>query len=243
MKKLLLSLIMVIIVCVALTGCGDYDKDYVYDGVSLVGKWQEADLDEGNYKVYEFYADGTVTYASCIYGMVPDGYVTAKYKVEGNNTLVLTERLNGKIMVSRMKFSISEDNVLVLVDEKTEDEINKLEPYKLGYDEPSPIKGKWLSTTDDRTDLFWFGDDSECLVFPDARGEIGDNVDEFIKNGEYAYIMTVLYSTEGSTVNLCFADQYIVSEDSVITGEYKIENNKLIISNDGKVVYEFVRCE
>ncbi len=246
MKRLVLSLIIVILACVALVGCNDYDEDYVYDGKSLVGKWQEVDLDEGNYKVYEFYADGTVTYASCLYGMVPDGYVTAKYKIEGNNTLVLTERLNGKTEVTRMKFSINEDDILVLVSPHDEEVINQLQPYNLKYDNPSPIKGKWLSITPTQTDLFWFLDDSECFVFPNVKGKIGDDVDEFISeyiNSEVGFIQTILYSTEGKTVNLCFADEYIVSKESVITGEYEMKGNKLIISDDGEIVWEFVRYE
>lgn len=247
MKRLLLSLIIVVLACIALVSCSDYDDDYVYDGKSLVGKWQEVDLDEGNYKVYEFYSDGTVTYANCIYGIIPDGYVTAKYKVEDNNTLVLTERVNGKTEVSRMKFSIDEDGILVLVSPFDKEEINKLEPYNLGYDEVSPIKGKWVDKNiingREQTDIWWFLDESECFVFPDVRGKIDGEVDDFIQNGEYAYVKTVLYSTEGKTINICFADEYIVSAESVITGEYEIKGNKLIISNNGKTVYEFTRYE
>ena len=39
MKKLIL--ITILIVCaVFLVSCSEYDKDYVYDGESLVGIWQ-----------------------------------------------------------------------------------------------------------------------------------------------------------------------------------------------------------
>ena len=241
MKKIIISVILVLLLPIILVSCNDYDEDYVYDGQALIGKWQELDFDEGFYKVYDFKADGTVTYASCIYGMIPDGYVTAEYKVEGTNTLVLTEDLYGKTVVSRINFSINEKNVLVMFADG--EVINKLEPYKLSYDEESPIKGKWLSVTPTQTDLFWFGDDSECYVFPDVKGEIGENVDDFIINGDFAYVKTILYSTEGNIVNLCFADEFIVSEESVITGEYKIENGKLVISSGGKTVIELERCE
>jgi len=247
MKIKVIPILMFLLSFVLLTSCNDYDEDYVYNGEALIGKWQETDFDEGFYKTYDFKADGTVICATCIYGMMPEGSVAAEYRVDGTNTLILTENINGKKIVTRMKFSINEDNVLVLVDEQNEDVINKLEPYSLKYDEVSPIKGKWVDKYEnngrEQTDVWWFLDDSECFVFPDARGQIGDDVYEFINDGEYAYMMTVLYSTEKNTLNLCFADQFIVSKESVITGEYKIENNKLIISNGGKVVYEFERYE
>lgn len=256
MRKLALSLTAVVILiaamlaCSTFIGCSDYDDDYVYDGKALVGKWQEVELDEGNYKIYQFYADGTVTYASCLYGMIPDGYVTAKYKIEGNNTLVLTERINGKTEVSRMKFSINEDGILVLVSPIDEEEINKLEPYKLDYDEASPIMGKWVHKNVkngvEQSDLFWFCDNSDCFIFPNVSGKIGDDVDEFIRdyiNSEVGFIDTMLYSTRGGKIYICFADDTLISEKSVVFGEYKIIGNKLIISSEGEAILELERYD
>ena len=55
MKKLLV--ITVLILCaVFLVSCSEYDRDYVYDGSSLVGVWQERDFDEKFYKIYRKFA-------------------------------------------------------------------------------------------------------------------------------------------------------------------------------------------
>ena len=93
MKKLIVTFIVVILACM-FTSCSKYDKNYVYDGTSLVGKWQEVDFEEGLYKIYEFKADGTVTYTFYTYGIVYGddlNGVTQEYRVDGNNTLVLVD--------------------------------------------------------------------------------------------------------------------------------------------------------
>ena len=251
MKKIALSLILILIACLTLVSCSDYDEDYVYDGTALVGKWQEKDFDEGFYKIYDFKADGTVTYTYYTYGMIFDteyGVSTQKYKVEGNNTLVITQKYNGKEVDTRVNFSIDEKGNFVMVSDG--DEINKLEPYKLEYDEVSPLMGKWVDKNVvngvEQTDLFWFCGDSECYIFPNVSGKIGDDVDEFTKdyiNSEVGFVDTMLYSTKGKKIYLCFADDTIISEDSVLHGEYKIENGKLTIISDGETVVELERYE
>ena len=77
MKKIIL--ITIFIVCVVfLVSCSEYDKNYVYDGESLIGVWQERDLDEDFYKIYEFKADGTVTQTCYTQGIVNDVSLTGE---------------------------------------------------------------------------------------------------------------------------------------------------------------------
>ncbi|MBQ9744114.1 MAG: hypothetical protein IJW19_03220 [Clostridia bacterium] len=249
-KKLILPL-MLLFVCVLMTSCDDPD-DYVYDGHSLVGKWQEVDFDEGFYKTYEFKADGTVTYAYCTYGMITDsdsGIATYDYRVDDNNVLVIIEEYNGKIAESKVQFMISEDGDRLKMYEDG-DKINELERYKLEYDDPSPLLGKWVSVNQvngaTQTDLFWFSENSECFIFPNVSGKIGDDVDEFTEdyiNSEIGFVQTMLYSTKKNEIYLCFADEYIVQEESVIFGQYRIENDQLIISSDGKTVVVLERLD
>jgi hypothetical protein len=239
MKKLIL--ITILIVCaVFLVSCSEYDKDYVYDGESLVGVWQERDFDEKYYKIYEFKADGTIIQTSYIYGIVSDVSLVGEvqnYSVEDNNTLVLSEE--GSNLKTRLKFSISEDNELVL--HQDGDDLNVLVPYSLSYDRPdkSPVIGKWMSETEKedgtvQKDLFWFSDDGQCILFVDVSGEIGDDVDDFIINGNHNGLESILYATHsGNKINLCFASRDIIGENSVLKGEYEISGDKLIIKAGG----------
>jgi len=242
MKKLIL--ITVLIVCaVFLVSCSEYDKDYVYDGESLVGVWQERDYNEGFYKIYEFKADGTVTQICYTYGIVNDISLsgeTQTYRVEGNNTLILEAEYPsaGRAKVeTELKFSINKDKELVL--HQNGEDLIVLVPYDLPYDRPdkSPVIGKWISETerDDGTiqkDLFWYLGDGQCIMFYDVSGEIGDDVDEFTVNGDYNGLESILYATySGNKINLCFASRDIVGENSILKGEYEISGDKLIIKS------------
>ena len=239
MKKIIL--ITIFIVCVvSLVSCSEYDKNYVYDGESLIGVWQERDLDEDFYKIYEFKADGTVTQTCYTQGIVNDVSLTGEvlsYIVEGSNTLILSEE--GSNLKTKLKFSINKDGELVL--HQDGDDLNVLVPYNLSYDRPdkSPVIGKWMSETEKedgtvRKDLFWFSDDGQCILFVDVSGEIGDDVDDFIINGNHNGLESILYATHsGNKINLCFATRDIIGENSVLKGEYEISGDKLIIKAGG----------
>ena len=245
MKKLIL--ITVLVLCAAfLISCSEYDKDYVYDGTSLVGIWQERDFDEKFYKIYEFKADGTVTQICYTYGIVNNVSLygeTQNYKIEGNNTIIL-ETVNpntGKTVEEvRFNFSINGDKELVL--HQDGEDINVLVPYDLPYDRPekSPVIGKWIIETEKsdgsvQKDLFWFRDNGECIVFADISGEIGDDVNEFAEHGNHNGLESILYATgSGNKINLCFASRDIVREDSVLKGEYEISGDRLIIKSGGQ---------
>ena len=254
MKKLVFIL-MAVLFALMLVSCDEYDKDYVYDGTSLVGKWQEEDYEEGLYKIYEFKSDGTVTYTFYTFGIVYGddlNGVTQEYWVEGNNTLVLVDNYNNGAnkIETRVNFSIDENKKLVLHSEG--DDINILHPYSLPYDEVSPIVGKWISETvlengGIQKDLFWFLNSGECLIFANVSGEIGDDVDDFSEkyiDSEVGFIQTMLYATtRDSKINICFAGQSIISEDSVLQGTYSVSDGKLKIISEGEVIAEFVRLE
>ena len=252
MKKAILTVMVMLFACVLLTACNGYDEDYVYDGKALIGKWQEIDFDEGFYKVYDFKDDGTVTYTYCIYGMICDteyGMTTQKYRVDGTNTLVIIGQYNGKDIESKINFSINEDRSKLVMVESGE-VVNKLEPYKLDYDDPSPLMGKWISVNNVegrvQTDLFWFSKNNECFIFPNVSGKIGDDVDEFKEDyidSEVGFIQTMLYSTAKEKIYICFADENIISEESVLEGKYEVKDGKLIISSDGKTVVELTRLD
>ena len=71
-------------------------------------------------------------------------------------------------------------------------------------------------------------------------------MDEFTEdyiNSEIGFVQTMLYSTKKNEIYLCFADEYIVQEESVIFGQYRIENDQLIISSDGKTVVVLERLD
>ena len=254
MKKLLV--ITVLILCaVFLVSCSEYDRDYVYDGSSLVGVWQERDFDEKFYKIYEFKADGTVTQICYTNGIVNDISLSGNvqnYSVEDSNTLVLTyeNSANGKKTETRLKFSINGDRELVL--HQDGDDLNVLVPYSLSYDRPdkSPVIGKWINEAkkengEIQRDLYWFLETGECIIFANVSGEIGDNVDEFSEEyieSEVGFIQSMLFATSnGNKINLCFAGQNIVSADSVVQVEYEISGNKLFIKSEGEIIAEFVR--
>lgn len=246
MKKLILIAVLVICVCFIISCGSEYNKDYVYDGESLIGKWQETDFDEKYYKIYEFNGDGTVTFSYFTYGIsYGDSYSsrTQDYRVDGTNTLVLIEDFNGKNMESEFDFSINEDGRLVLHADDTD--VNILEPYKLGYDDidKSPVIGKWVDKTDKGTDLFWFLETGECMIFANIKGEIPDNVDDIDKAGfEFDLIQTMLYATNGDKIHILFSDEFMVSAENVGIAEYEINGDTLSIGSD-ELNVTLTRCK
>jgi len=234
MKKLIFAAVLIIFVCFMISCGSEYNKDYVYDGESLVGKWQEVDFDEEYYKLYEFKADGTVTFSYYTFGIsYGNDYSTRTqdYRVDGTNTLVLIEDFNGKKIESEFDFSINEDGRLVLHADDTD--VNILEPYKLKYDDAdkSPVVGKWLDVRENGTDLFWFLETGECMIFANVKGEIPDDVSE-IENEDFEFdlIQTMLYATYEDKINILFSDQFVVSPENVGVADYEINGDTLTIS-------------
>ena len=247
MKKVIIAALLSLIVCF-LVSCGsEYDKDYVYDGESLLGRWQEVDYDERLYKIYEFKNDGTVTFRYYTYGIVySDSYGTRtqEYRTEGTNTLILVEEFNGKKIDTEFKFSINKDGRLVMHADDTD--VNVLEPYDLGYDigNESPVVGKWMNKTDSGNNLFWFRETGACIIYYNMTGTVPDKIEDMDTDPSINFdlVGSMLYSTKGDKINVLFSDKYEVAYQNVGRGNYEINGNKLIISTD-KGSFELERCE
>ena len=64
----------------------NYDKNYEYDGVSLIGKWVDDELDEKYYDVYEFVNESKVILSSYCYGIKLDS-IEGTYEVVDKNQI------------------------------------------------------------------------------------------------------------------------------------------------------------
>ena len=144
---------------------------------------------------------------------------------------------------SKFNFSINEDGSLVL--NADGEDVNILMSYSLPYDDgdKSPVVGKWLDKTDKGTDLFWFLESGECMIFANVKGEIPEDVADIDKsNFDFDLIQTMLYVTYGDKMNILFSDEFMVSPENVGITEYKIEGDKLIIGSDKEAI-TLERCK
>ena len=115
MKKVLAIFFAILSLSLILISCGDdekeskYNENYVYDGTSLVGKWQESVQNDEFYQVYDISEDKIIL-TSYSFGIMMQE-ITATYHVEDNNTLVVAW---GDGYVDRNKFSITNDKTVVI---------------------------------------------------------------------------------------------------------------------------------
>ena len=188
MKKIILGILLLsLAICMSSCGCGKYvskyDKNYVYDGKSLIGVWQENDINEQEYQTYEFFNDGKIVRKVYSFGIEMQ-QEEASYSIEGNNTIVVKWN-NG--YTDRNDFSITRKNVLVLcqvLDSKTLE--MELVPYNLEYNKSnSDIVGSWRSL-ENKDEIFTFNSD----YTGEASGALG---------GE-----SFLYSLKGSSLFICY---------------------------------------
>ena len=74
MKKLAFALCFVLLLSLTLIGCdryvSKYDENYVYDGESLLGKWQETSHNDEFYQVYNFTSKSDVILTSYSFGIM-----------------------------------------------------------------------------------------------------------------------------------------------------------------------------
>ena len=114
MKKiLLLSLIALSLIC--LFSCGSkFDEDYVYDGHSLVGKWQEEDYNEEYYITYEFFEDGRFEHCQYAYG-IETAKAEGTYTAEGNKFVVEFKNYDNTSSYVENKFCITENGELIMI--------------------------------------------------------------------------------------------------------------------------------
>lgn len=232
MKKIILIALSILpIIIFASCGCdryvSKYDKDYVYDGKSLVGIWQEIDYEDQYYETYEFTKDGKVFLTSYSFGIEMQK-IDATYKVDGNNSLVIAWERNGAPETNTNDFSITNDGVLVLrqvVDSKTTE--MELTPYNLKYNEKNDIVGSWRNT-DKKDEIFTFN--------KDYTGRAGNN------NISYKFY----YSLKDSSLfmSIVTIDGF---KDVVETMSYKVEGNTLTLSgknaDKSETILTFERVE
>ena len=157
MKKIVFALILTLSFVLLLTSCdkyvSKYDENYVYDGESLIGKWQECAHNDEFYQVYNFINEKDVLLTSYSYGIVMQE-IEATYRVEENNSLVVEW---GNNYVNRNDFSISDDGYLTITQVLgAEHNEMVLEPYSLDWNTNiDDIKGTWLSN-DYKNEAFTF---------------------------------------------------------------------------------------
>lgn len=216
MKKVIFALILTFSFVILLTSCGKYkskyDKNYVYDGESLIGKWQECAHDDEFYQVYNFTSSKDVTLTSYSFGIVMQ-QIEATYRVEGNNSLVVEW---GDGYVNRNDFSISNDGYLTIT-QVLEAEYNEmvLEPYSLDWNTKNDdIVGTWASN-EYENETFTF--DASYVLSVENKTEIykmpyaisGDKLafgGEFV-DGFKEEVNVMTYKIDGDTLTLSGKDE------------------------------------
>lgn len=201
-----------------------YNSKYKYDGASLIGQWQVSDnFDHSVYKVYEFFDGGKVHVSENVYGMTKYKDISSTYRVEGNNTLIITYSVSGVLKSDEFKFSIDKDaSTLVLKDGK---QFTMLERYNLNYNKDASIFGEWVSTENENNTQV-FNSDYTGFQTEQSGDKIGSN--------------NIVYSTSGSTIYY-FIDAYMQIEGYsldakyVLTMQYKIENDVLTLTEGDKI--------
>jgi hypothetical protein len=211
MKRFFAVILTVAFLCIFLASCGEekskYEDDYVYDGTSLIGTWQESDQNDEYYQTYTFTKD-KITLSSYTFGIKMQELI-ATYKVEGDNTLVVEWGNDG--YVDRNKFSINKDSTLVIA-QVYDSETNEMElvPYNLDWNKSnSDIVGSWVSK-DYEGEVFTFKSGYTLLVegFTDTYTmEYAIKGDTIAFGGEFVdgfkeEVTVMTYKVEGDTLTL-----------------------------------------
>lgn len=224
-------IICFLLVCVCALGvcaCSKFDKDYVYDGTSLIGKWCEADYEDAGYISYEFFEDGRVINATYNYG-IEMSRIEGKYTVDKNEILIDVTRYDGTNMHYEHKFCITDKGELVILylsddDQMTEKEM-VLVPYDVDFNEDnSKLKGSW-EDTENKGEIWTFNEDYTGTI----------------SNREYSYKM--YYSVKGKKIYMAYEFVDGVKQ-SLVEFKYKVDGDMLKITGeiDGeKIEYTFER--
>ncbi len=206
MKKLILGIFALLFVLLACScGCSKFDKNYVYDGKSLIGVWQEKELDDQQYQTYAFYEDGKIIKTVYSFGIEMQK-IDATYTVEDDNIIIIKQDFG----TDMNNFSISRKKLLVLRPLfGTKDDEIELVPYKSEYNKSNDIVGSWRSTSN-KSEVFTFnsdytgkasstvGEDSFYYSLKDSSLFISYSMDIDIK----APVEAVSYKVEGDTLSL-----------------------------------------
>lgn len=171
MKKILC--IAVLCACIfCLFACDDskYDENYVYDGTSLVGTWQEEEIDYANYYTYQFSKDGKMLLKEFIYGMEVSSE-EGTYTVKDNKLTVLFPDDDGTSYYVENKFSITDDGELVMIRLSTENQMEEVEavyvPHTPVFNLESPLVGTWENS--EVKDELWIFDKNHQITLPNKE--------------------------------------------------------------------------
>ena len=226
MKKIIC--VFALIVMLACFGsCGSlYDGDYVYDGVSLIGKWCEKDYEDKYYFSYEFFENGKVEWTEYYYG-IKFSTVLGDYTVDGNEITTKVTNYDGTVETVKQKFSITDKRELVIIylssnDQMTEEEM-VLVPFDIDFNEDNSfLVGSW-EDTDNPGEVWTFNSD--------YSGKI--------ENSEYGYKM--YYSVKGKKLYMAYEFVDGVRQ-GLVEFNYTVKGNTLTIKgeiNDEKLEYVF----
>ena len=230
MKGIMKKAVLILVLCcfaLCLFACGSkYDENYVYDGQSLVGKWQEEDIAYEDYYTYEFFADGKMELKQFIYGMEVSCEV-GTYTVDGNRLEVLFREDDGRVSEIENKFSITSDGELVMVRLSTSNQMQEVEtvyvPFEPVFNLKNELVGTWENTKED----------GECWIF-DGNYEI--TIPNEVKEEK------MLYSIKDDTLYMLYLidpgeHKLYLEEPMIFT--YKIDGNTLKLY--GEIDYEFTK--
>ena len=226
MKKII-CLLLVCLCVFSFIACSDFDKDYVYDGHSLLGKWREKNYEDSYYISYEFFDNGEVDLCHYNYGIKMTS-ILGKYTVDTNEILIDITGYDKTVAHFQYKFCITDKGELIVIyldnDQMREKEMT-LVPYDIEYNEDnSGLVGKW-EDTNNRGEYWTFNEDYTGSV----------------SNEEISYKM--YYSIKENKLYMAY--EFVEGVKQGLVGfEYKINGDTLTINGsiDGnKLEYTFER--
>lgn len=224
MKKIIFTLILVSL-ALCLFSCGEkFDENYVYDGTSIVGTWQEEEIDYAGYYTYSFSKDGKMELKQFVYGIEVSADV-GTYTVDGNTLEVTFPEENGADSLVKNRFSITEDGELVMVRLSTVNEIEEVEtvyvPFEPVFNLENNLIGTW-ENTEVENELWIFDENYEITLPNEEKSE------------------KMLYSVDEDKVYMLFlidsGENKIILETPIIF-EYELDGDTLKLF--GEVDYVF----
>ena len=170
MKKTLI-LFLLLITALCLFSCGElekFDENYVYDGHSLVGKWQEEDYDRSFYITYEFSKDGKFEQKQYRYGIEVRSE-SGTYTAENNKFIIEFKNYDGTSSFVENKFSITEQGELVMVyldqSNQMEEKEMILVPFDIAHSEAdTELIGSWEDKANEG-EIWTFNSDYTGTIF------------------------------------------------------------------------------
>ncbi|MBO5312330.1 MAG: hypothetical protein J6B29_00045 [Clostridia bacterium] len=171
--KRIIWVLALLVLCIGLSSCDKslFDENYVYDGTSLLGKWQSEDKEDGYYYSYEFFDNGKVEWKEYSYG-IEFSVELREYTAQGHEITLKATRYDGTVSTEKNKFTITEDGKLVIVyldaDAMTEKE-SVLVPFENDFNEDADrIFGSW-EDRDNPGEIWSFNEDFSGSIADDKN--------------------------------------------------------------------------